>query len=369
MSPGPTEFVEERIAAQPWRGEHPPMRVLAIRLHALGDTVLTLPYLDALRRHSPPMRLDFLTRREVAEIPRSVVLFDRVFALAGGRDPRRQMLAALALAPWLRSRRYDVVIDLQRNRISRLVRRLLAPSAWSEFDRFSPRLAGERTRATIEAAGFSLGDVRPELVLKDPDAGRRLLVAAGWDPSNKLVVLNPAGAFSGRNWPLASYAAFAKLWLERVSHATQFAILGLPQLAGKARELKRLLDDQLVDLVGRTSAVEAFAVLAGASLVLSEDSGLLHIAWVAGAPTLGLFGASRGDWSRPHGNYSDCILACRGLESACLVDGRCHAAPPTCLERVPPEQVLDRARALAERVTGLPKVIDPAGSSGPQRPD
>ena len=356
----------EPIAARPWRAEHLPGRVLAIRLHALGDTVITLPYLQALRRELPAAQLDFLTRRETADIPRSIVLFDRVFAIGGGRDPRRVMLAALALVPRLRLRRYDVVIDLQRNRTSRLVRLLLNPPAWSEFDRFSPRLAGERTRATIEAAGFPLRDVRPGLVLTDPDAGRHLLQAAGCDPDGELVILNPAGAFPGRSWPLASYASFAELWLERVSSTTRFAMLGLPHLTDKARELKRLLGDRLVDLVGRTSAAEALAIVQKATLVLSEDSGLMHMAWVAGTPTLALFGASRGDWSRPHGNHTDCLRACRGLESECLADGLCHAAPPTCLEGVSPEAVLERALSVLRRAADEPRVIYAAGGTPPE---
>jgi ADP-heptose:LPS heptosyltransferase len=95
--------------------------------------------------------LDFLTREEVSDIPKHVALFDRVFEIGGGRDEWRQVASAMALLPQLWRRRYDVVLDLQRNRVSRLVRRLICPRAWSEFDRYSPLLAGERTRLTIEA--------------------------------------------------------------------------------------------------------------------------------------------------------------------------------------------------------------------------
>lgn len=85
--------------------------MLAIRLHALGDTVLTLPYLHALRRVMPHAELDFLTRREVADIPRGITLFDRVFEISGGRDARRILMSALALVPRLSRRRYDVVLE------------------------------------------------------------------------------------------------------------------------------------------------------------------------------------------------------------------------------------------------------------------
>ncbi|HEX6939825.1 MAG TPA: glycosyltransferase family 9 protein [Longimicrobiales bacterium] len=348
---------DDPIAARPWRGTHPPRRILAIRLHALGDTVLTLPYLQALRRALPDATLDFLTREEVADIPRGVDLFDRVFAFGGGRDPRRMWLAALALAPRLVARRYDVVIDLQRNRLSRALRMLMAPRAWSEFDRLSPRLAGERTRATIEAVGFGPLDVYPDVSPREPELGVDALRAAGWDGAGDLVVLNPAGVFPGRSWPIESYVRFARLWLERESGPTRFAVLGLGAIAEKARALKRRLGDDLLDFTGRTTPLEAFAIVRRARLVLTEDSGLMHMAWVAGAPTLALFGASPAHWARPHGSHSDCVNACRRTDGACVAAGRCHAGPPSCLEHVTAEAVVERASALVRRVAREPKVI------------
>jgi ADP-heptose:LPS heptosyltransferase len=323
----------------------------------LGDTVLTLPYLSALRRALPGgATLDFLTREEVAAIPKGVELFDRVFEIGGGRNPRRQTLSAARLVLRLRLRRYQLVLDLQRNRISRMVRRALSPRAWSEFDRFSPRLAGERTRSTIEAAGVGPLDVRPDLVLRRPEAGLGKLRVAGWNGTSELVILNPGGAFEGRRWPVESYVRFAELWNAERHQPAQFLTLGLPSIAAEARRMKDRLGDRLVDLVGRTTPDEAFALLHRTVLVLSEDSGLMHMAWVAGAPTLALFGASRGVWARPHGNYSAYQGACERPGGACM-DGRCRSGPPTCLARLAPEAVVDRAQALVEATAGVSKRI------------
>ena len=349
------------IRARPWRSADPPRRILAIRLQALGDTVLTLPYLSALHRLLPDVALDLLTREEVAGIPKSVVLFDHVFELRGGSARRWQLLSTAALVPRLATRRYDVIIDLQGNDVSRLVRSLLRPLAWSEFDRSSARLAGERTRATIEAIGLGPLEVRPDLTLRRDDAGLDKLRAAGWDGSSQLVILNPAGSFAGRSWPLDSYVRFAELWRRDPSRATQFVVLGLSRLAPKSRYLKERLAGHLLDLVGRTSTAEAFALVRRAALVLSEDSGLMHMAWVAGVPTLALFGASRGSWARPHGSYADWVNGCEQADGTCF-DGRCRRGSPTCLEHVVPEDVAARARALLESAAGAPKRIYAGGT-------
>ena len=124
-------------------------------------------------------------------------LFDQVFEIGGERSAWRQVLSARALLPRLRHQRYDDVIDLQRNRISRAVRTMLRPTCLSEFDRFSPALAGERTRATIEATGLGALVAYP-VPSPEIDSALEKLRDGGRDRASGLVVLNPTGAFPGR---------------------------------------------------------------------------------------------------------------------------------------------------------------------------
>jgi len=66
------------LSARPWRGTVPPARILAIRMQAMGDVVITLPYLLALQRKLPDAVIDFVTRHEDREIPCAVRLFRHV---------------------------------------------------------------------------------------------------------------------------------------------------------------------------------------------------------------------------------------------------------------------------------------------------
>jgi heptosyltransferase-2 len=334
------------IRAQPWRLADAPARILAIRLQAIGDVAITLPYLRALQKSLPETEIDMVTRKEAGGLPRAVDLFRHVDELGGGRNERYQVLLAVLMAARLRARRYDVVLDLQNNRVSRTIRRAIRPRAWSTFDRVSPNSAGERTRRTIEAAGFPLQRVEASLPLKNADLGLDALRHADWDSSRELVVFSPAGAFATRNWPIEYYARFAELWQRR--RPAQFAVMGLEASRDKAAALRAALGSDLLNLVGRTTLSEALAIVQRARLVLTEDCGLMHMAWVSGVPTLALFGSSRHDWSAPLGEHTLCLHS-GDLPCGACMEPTCRFGDIHCLTRYSPEYVVREAEGLIAR--------------------
>src|SRR5450759_612598 len=336
---------QETILSRPWPDRIPPKKILAIRLQALGDTVITLPYLQALRNTLPATELHFVTREEFADLPRNVKMFEKVYAVEGGFDTRRQFMSAAFLIPRLRKEKYDVVIDLQRNLLTRTIRRILFPRSYSEFNRFSLNSAGDRTRATINKIGFTpLPEMLVRLDLRENDRGLDKLKRAGYDLGKKLVVLNPAGNFNTKSWPIESYRRFAQGWISTVDSSVQFLMLGVERLREKSNYLEEKLGKTVINLVGKTTISEAFNILRQAELVISEDSGLMHMAWVAQVPVVALFGSSRSSWSKPLGK-SVC------LDSSDLECGEC--LQPTCrfgdvhfLTRYSPEFVIETAREL-----------------------
>lgn len=338
------------IPARPWTKKIPPRRVLAIRLQAMGDMAITLPYLQGLRNTLPPdTRLDLLTREEVAPLSQNIHLFDRVYTIGGGRSLKKIFFYTLLLLPRLLLRRYEVIIDLQNNIVSQTVRKTLRPAAWSGFDRFSKIAAGERTRLTIEAVGLGQCRMDNHFRLKDESRGAALLKKNGWNGTDPLAVLNPAGFVATRNWSIPNYIQFARLWLDHFPD-TRFLILGTSFIAEKARQLKNELGDRLLNLVEQTTPLDAFAVLQKTSLVLSEDSGLMHMAWISGIPTMVLFGSTSSYWSRPLGDHSHFLdssdLPCGNCMQSVCAFGDIH-----CLTRYTPELVFRQALDLVQRQT------------------
>ena len=341
---------------RPWRNAEAPRRILVIRLQAVGDVVITLPYVEALKQLLPATSIDYLTRKEVEAIPRQISNLDKIHAIGGGRNPKLQYLAFLARLPTLRLRNYDLVVDLQNNSISRLALKLLNPDSWCRFDRFSPLPAGTRTKNTIESLG--LGPLKPSFSVKsklhEQVVGK--LREAGWTQSGPLINLNPAGFFPTRNWPIENYLQFAKLWLESVAEDSQFLILGLDRVAAKAQFLTEKLNDRCINLVGQTTAAEAFAMIGHTDLVLSEDSGLMHMAWVSGVPTIALFGSSRGDWSRPLGEHTICLDS-SDLPCGCCLREHCLYGDTRCLLRYSPREIKERAVELLKSLGSVKLLV------------
>jgi heptosyltransferase-2 len=334
------------IKAKPYTRNSSPRRILAIRLQAMGDLIITLQYLQYLKNTLPEnTTIDLLTRKEVDDIPKNIYLFNKVYSISGRRNLKKQFIYTALLLPRLFFKRYDVVIDLQNNEVSNFVRKSILPKAWSSFDRFSPLPAGERTRLTIEAAGLGKCGVDSNFNLKDTENGIGILLKNGWNKENELIILNPAGAFENRNWPIDNYIKFAECWLKKFPR-TQFLIMGTNFIEVKASYLKNKLENKLINLVNQTTAAQAFSIVQKTKLVLSEDSGLMHMAWVSGIPTIAIFGSTRSDWARPLGNHTF-FFDSSDLECGNCMKPVCKYGDNHCLTRINPEIVFEKAITLA----------------------
>ena len=315
-----------------------------MRFQALGDTIITLPYLQWVKNSYPSMEIHFFTREEVCAIPKSIQLFDKVLTIGGGRKPKVQLILALFKLPKLLWQNYDAVIDLQNHKISRIIRKLLQPIAWTEFDKNSPISASQRTQQTIESLWTWKISLHTKFVLKSDFSSSTLLMNNGYQAGNDLVILNPAGYCASRNWPLESYVSFAQEWLIQ-KPMTQFVLLLLPKQKSKADYLKAKLGKHCIDLTGKANQVEAFRIIQRSQLVLSEDSGLMHMAWIQGIPTLALFSSSRKDWSAPQGKWSECLDSSDLECGACALE-ICKYGDNRCLTRYAPAFICKHASEL-----------------------
>lgn len=330
-----------KIRCKTWDKKTAVRSILAIRLQALGDMFGTLPYLQSVRQQlGQDVTIDFLTRNEVADIPLAIDLFNHVHVLRGQRNEKRQIFWLLMLLPTLFRKRYDVVLDLQNNKVSRLARMLTRAKCWTEFDKFSPVYGGERYRQTINSSGIASIHMYQKLNLINKKLGLEKLTTSGWKNSDTLIVVNPGGAFSTRHWPVENYVALCHQLKERCPSA-KFLMLGLSRIYETTAYLKKALADDCIDLTGRTTQSEALSILQYVELLVSEDSGLMHMAYFSGVPTVGILGSTRSDWTNPKFQHTF-FFTSDDLPCGNCMQSVCPLGTIECLRRLKPEEVAEK---------------------------
>ena len=337
-------FTPDGLIGAPLRAGPPPGRIVVIRLHAFGDTAITFPVLGALRRRFPATRLDVVTDVRSADLFAAHRDVEGIFSFDTRQPKLRKGASLLRVALALRHRPVPALLDLQRNRWSRLLTRLLRPGAWAAFDRHAPATALTRYLDAVEKLG--LGRLPPllEPCARSPllEAARARLAASGRDPSRPLVCLNPAGGWETKQWPIERYVELGR---RLTQEGCQLLTLSAAPVPDRFVALGRALGGELFDFAGRTAPGEALALVSLASLVVSDDSGLMHLAWVQGVPTIALFGASRSAWSRPEGPRSVGFYS-EDLPCGACMQPVCGRGDLHCLMRVSVEEVVERALAL-----------------------
>lgn len=320
-----------------------PDRVVVVRLHAFGDAAITLPLLAGLRRRLPDAHIAVVTSLPNRELFGSLGSIDEVWTLPTAGTSKLSRLVSIAR---LASRlgRIDLLLDLQRSRPSLLLRRLVRSRAWVTFDRFAPRSALDRYLDAAQWVG--LGAIVPEYQVSICSESRRraddMLESNIYD-GRPLVCLNPAGCWETKGWPVENYLALARRMVREWE--ARIVLLGTENVREGASALARELGEDAIDLVGRTSTADALAIVGRLRLMVSDDSGLMHLAWVSGVPTLSLFGASRRVWSAPQGTHTFCYGS-EDLECGACMSPVCERGDLLCLRRVDVEEVFERCRGM-----------------------
>jgi len=286
--------------------------ILIVKPSSLGDIVLALPALAALRKSFPDAKISWLIRPEFVPLLKNhpyltdIIIFDRKFLGRAWYNPRA-FGSLLSLIWKLHRSKFDLVIDLQG-----LFR--TASLAWLSGckKRFGMKTARELAHIfythkipqdkdclhlvdyylkIIRAAGVS--DIQARFVLPiDPaaaDSISGILSSHGVNPENYAVFVT-GSAHKEKHWPIERFAGLA----DKISSNFGLSIIATGVASEKTivENLKKLASVPIVNLAGQTSLSELIALLNAAKLVVSNDTGPGHIAAALGVPLVMIFGPS-----------------------------------------------------------------------------
>jgi len=284
--------------------------ILIIKPSALGDIVLALPALAALRKSFPDARISWLVRPEFAPLLQNhphltdIIFFDRKLLAKAWFNPRA-FNALLSLIRRLRNSRFDAVFDLQGlfrtaflSWLTGCKKRFgMAKAREMGHLFYTHKVAQDSTCVhmvdyylrIIRAAGASGADVQFVLPI-DPNAVERTreILADNGVKQNNYIVLVPGASRANKRWPTERFAALA----EKISSRFGASVVATGSASEweYVRRLQELADVPIVNLAGRTSLPELAALLAKAGLVVTNDTGPGHIAAALDRPLVMIFG-------------------------------------------------------------------------------
>jgi lipopolysaccharide heptosyltransferase II len=347
-------------------------RILVVRVDLIGDVVLSLPAVRALRRAYPEAEIDMLVLPSTADIlagqpdvahvlTYNPNIWRRPISLVGPRN--WQGVRDLVVA--LRGPRYDLCVSVAGDVGSVLTRLSGARRRVGYADEAYPWLltdavpGGRYTRIMHEveyvqeiarAAGgvVTAQDARPvlHLVPEAAEAVGRTLHRLGLDGNTGPLVALHASAQNGwaKRWPAAQWAALAnRLTGELGARVILTGAAGDRPLTAAIAARAR---NGVYDLAGGTTLSELAALLVRCDLVVSGDSGPLHIACAVGTAVVGLYGPTDPRISGPLGDGA--IVLRREIWCAPCYNARatadCRFSNPVCMKGLSADAVFAAAR-------------------------
>jgi lipopolysaccharide heptosyltransferase I len=319
--------------------------ILLIKPSSLGDIVMALPALSALRRNWPEARIDWLMRPEFASLIEGhphldeIVPFDRKQLGRAWRDPGA-FRALVALIGRLRQRRYDVVLDLQGLfRTASLAwlsgcKQRFGPIWRREFAHYFYTTSIPAQAECVHVVDYYMkliqamggADLGIEFVLPDkPEAAQAIARLLECD---HYAVLIPGSAQVSKCWPAERFAALA----DRLATDYGLAVVATGSRAEESmiEQIQNHARSRLVSLAGRTSLPELVEVLRRARIVISNDTGPGHIAAALGRPLVMMFSWSNPLRVSPYGR-PECVVAHDMAERGLAIKSTNPAHAITCI--------------------------------------
>jgi heptosyltransferase I len=322
-------------------------RILIVRLGSLGDIIHAVPAAAAIRRAYPKSTIDWLVDVRHRDLLDLVPVVD-------GRIPINTsgVGSVVSAVKALRRGRYDAALDLQgllksavaarlsgARRVigfrSDLLRERAARPFYTEVSGDAGGHVVNKNLSLLKAIGIRMPDI--EFPLDDRNAAivdeARALI--GISREHPFAILNPGAAWPNKRWPPVYFAELARELAKR--RDLRSLVVWGPGEEALAHTVA-MASDGTAAMAPRTTVADLISLSKAATLMVSGDTGPLHIAGAVGTPIVGIFGptdpARNGPWA------SEDLVASRYRACSCHYQRQCHIAG-WCLLDIAPREVMD----------------------------
>lgn len=347
------------------------MKILIIKLGAIGDIIHTLPALAAIRAKFPAAEISWVAEQRSAEILRGNRLIDNLIemdtkALRGGMVIEKMLIEGAKQVKNLRQYDFDIAIDFQGLLKSGMIAKLSGAKTRWGFARADLREPAarvfythtakippashviQRNLALAEAAlGSELRNEEIEFPIFTTDEHRAEAASIANRVGANFAILNPAGGWVTKLWHAEKYGQLADMMSAEVG-LDSIVVTG-PNETELASVI--LSASRSGKTISALPSLKGFYELAKhARVYVGGDTGPTHIAIAAGAPVVGIFGPT--EWWR-NGSLNLADICVERLDIGCRVD--CHRRTCSnwiCMD-ISPATVFEAVRARVDRARSV----------------
>ncbi len=345
------------------------LKVLVVRLDRVGDVILSLPAVAAIRARFPNATISVMVRPYTQPLIEDHPLVDEVipyFYEKGGRH--RLGLGNLRFIREIAKRRFDIAFILHPSLRSNLVPFLAGIPYRIGFRSHGPFLltksvVDRRSEGLKHESDYTLDIVRafgiqllPEkkmsLPVSSEDAQKvsRILEQTPWGGNEGIVAIHAGASCPSKRWPKERFLELAKRIMKEMPY--RVAIVGGKEEAALGEYFRKEGERRLLDLTGRLDLKELGAFFKRCEVLITNDSGPVHVAAAVGTRTLCVFGRNQAGlspvrWKALGKNHEviqkdvGCVVC---LAHRCTIDFE-------CLKAVEVEEVFSRLEKMLPKKT------------------
>ncbi len=278
-------------------------RILFFRTDMLGDTLLNLPVLDALKHAYPESHITFVCHPSLAEFLEGYPAIDRFLPFEAGRRKAGFSECRMLLSQIKRGNFDLAIVSNSRKdfhlvtRLANIPRRIGYGRKWGILltDRLddkkfmSQKHEIESNLELLTPLGIQVRDPSFELPgsVQDLHEAECLLASEKLSTGNPLVLLHPFSSDLRKCWPIENFVNLIKKIKENVK--VDMAVIGSEGERNSAHELISKTKLNIVNLSGKTNLRTLCAVIRKSVLLIGHDSGPMHMAAGVGTPTVSIF--------------------------------------------------------------------------------
>ena len=330
-------------------------KILIVAPNWIGDALLAQPLLARLKKKLPGIVIDALAPAWTAPVLRRMPEIDEVIESDFVHGDLR-LADRWRLGRGLRARRYDEAIVLPNTFKSSLVPffaeiplragfvgelRYGLLNLVHKLDEKRVPLMAERYAQLAEKPGEAAARPLPEVRLRVDDANLAIsLGRLGLSRAKPVAAFCPGAEYGpAKRWPARHFAALAK---KLAARGYAVWLFGSENDRPIGDEIVRLAEGAAANVCGKTDLAGAIDLLSLAEVVVSNDSGLMHVAAGLGRPVVALYGSSSPEHTPPLG-YSRIVRT--GIECSPCFARECPLGHFKCMNELTPERVMHEIAA------------------------